>query len=369
MNSFKKLKDSMSKRERVLAAFKNQETDRTPVYDLLLHDKAIEYFSGKFPTCDEEGVKLKCAATREMLDMTRGAGWGPSVPGENATGNGYITFPDIRTLMDRWIGLGYKYRPFHDEVSAISWINEVNKLMKTEKKTIDLIKYRKSFRENFIKIQKYIGDDTVQLHRESLTGLDYIRAPLGLELFSYVWADEPGVIQEHVELCTDLEVMIIHAIADKALSPCALTAGDIAFKHSTLHSPQWLRQEYFPKLKMLNEAWHEHDILCLYHSDGDLMSVMDDLIGTGIDGLNPIETNAGMDVGVLKAKYGDKIFLTGGIDMSTLLSFGTPKEVREVCGKAVKDAPVGYFIGSTTEIDNSAKLENVLVMLDVAWNG
>lgn len=32
----------MSKRERVLAAFDRQETDRVPLYDLLLNDDCIE---------------------------------------------------------------------------------------------------------------------------------------------------------------------------------------------------------------------------------------------------------------------------------------------------------------------------------------
>jgi hypothetical protein len=65
--------------------------------------------------------------------------------------------------------------------------------------------------------------------------------------------------------------------------------------------------------------------------------------------------------------YGDRIFLTGGIDMSQLLSHGTPEQVRAVCRKAVADAPRGYFMGSTTELDNSSRLENVLAMLEVSW--
>ena len=97
------------------------------------------------------------------------------------------------------------------------------------------------------------------------------------------------------------------------------------------------------------------------------MEVMPDLIAAGIDGINPIETVAGMDVGEVYRRYGDKIFLTGGIDMSQLLSNGTPDEVRTVCRQAVTDAPSGYFMGSTTEIDNSSRLENVLAMIATSW--
>ena len=72
-----------------------------------------------------------------------------------------------------------------------------------------------------------------------------------------------------------------------------------------------------------------------------------------------------MNLKEVKEKYGKKIFLTGGIDMSQLLSMGTPEQVRVVCEEAVKDARPGYFIGSTTEIDNSAKLENIIAMYEV----
>ena len=54
--------------------------------------------------------------------------------------------------------------------------------------------------------------------------------------------------------------------------------------------------------------------------------------------------------------------------MSQLLSRGTPDEVREVCREAIRTAYPGYFIGSTTELDNSSKLENVLAMFEVAHN-
>jgi uroporphyrinogen decarboxylase len=160
-----------------------------------------------------------------------------------------------------------------------------------------------------------------------------------------------------------------HAIADTALSPAVLTYGDIAYKHRLIHSPHFLRSEFYPRLKRLNDAWHEHGFKCLFHSDGYLMDAMDDLIEAGIDGLNPIETVAGMSLKELRQQYGDKLFLAGGIDMSQLLSNGTPEQVRQVCRQAVRDAYPGYLMGSTTEADNSCKLENLLVMHEVAMQG
>ncbi|MGC8804564.1 MAG: uroporphyrinogen decarboxylase family protein [Candidatus Ratteibacteria bacterium] len=125
-------------------------------------------------------------------------------------------------------------------------------------------------------------------------------------------------------------------------------------------------KRFFPRLKGINDAWHEHGFKCLFHSDGYLMDVMDDLIETGIDGLNPIETAAGMSIKEIREKYGNKIFLAGGIDMSQFLASGDPEQVKQYCRKAIKEAGSGYFIGSTTELDNSTKLENIIALYEVA---
>ena len=245
--------------------------------------------------------------------------------------------------------------------------DQVQNLRKWRENT-DLENVAENTRRSFDKLYGWLGEDhVVCCLRQSGVGLDNIRGTMGLQYFSYMWADDPEPISEYLELCTEQEVAIIHAMADPKIAPFALTFGDIAMKAKLMHSPEWLRQEFFPRLKRLNDAYHEHGVLCLFHSDGYLMEIMDDLIDTGIDGINPLETVAGMDVGEVYRLYGDKIFLTGGIDMSQLLSYGTQDQVREVCRKAIADAPTGYFMGSTTEIDNSSNLENVLAMLEVSW--
>ena len=96
------------------------------------------------------------------------------------------------------------------------------------------------------------------------------------------------------------------------------------------------------------------------------MDVLDDLISAGIDGLNPIETVAGMSIAGVRARCGNRIFLAGGIDMSRLLSNGSPDQVLAACRQAIRDAGPGYFMGSTTEADNSCKLENLLAMRQAA---
>lgn len=347
----------MSKRERVETAMAFQETDRTPVYDLLLHDGCIAYFTGKYAPVGEEGIRLKCRAIRSMLDMTRSADAGPRTPYRREDEDGFVE------LYERWLELGMEKRPFDCVSEAAQWLELKLERMERNYKNEDISAGRETFITRFRQIQSYIGDDTVVLLRQSGTGLDELRYRLGLELFSYLSADRPEFIAAYLDLHTRTELRMIHAVADRSLSPCTLTYGDIAMKGTLLHSPEWLRKEFFPRLKLLNTAYHEHGIKCLFHSDGYLMPVMDDLLEAGIDGLNPIETAAGMSVRELRKQYGNRLFLAGGIDMSQLLSGGEPEEVKKVCKETISEAGAGYFIGSTTELDNTAKLENILSVL------
>lgn len=345
----------MTKRERVERTLNLQETDRVPIYDLLYNDAVIEYFTGKFPPTGEEGLKVTCEAISKMLDMTRSV-TGPSEPRIYKREDGLVI------KQERWTSW-IEEKPFKDEEGAKRWLIEsIERLKKT-----NVEEMANRYMLYFNKVLSYVGD-TVVLHAQTGTGLDELRHAIGIELFSYLSVDEPGLISEYLETYTDLQVKFIHNIADRNLSPCALTYGDIAAKGKLLHSPDWLRREFFPRLKRLNDAWHEHGIKCLFHSDGYIMDVIPDLIEAGIDGLNPIEIVAGMDLKEVKRLYGDRLFIAGGIDVSQLLSNGTPEEVKEVCKEAISIGYPGYFIGSTTELDNGAKLENVLAIVEIAWN-
>lgn len=346
---------TMTKRERVDAALNLQPTDRPPIYDIIVHDELIRHVAGGVPAATEGWWRHRMKATAVLVDMTRMVAARPRSPGEVVDEDGFVHYRE-----DFWIGGGIRRRPFTDVEGAKEWLGrQVEKL----REPFDVDAFRASFLQSWEDTRAALGDDTVVLH-EYGTGLDTVRYKLGWEFFSYLSVDEPALLSEYLERSTDRTIRRIHAVADRQRSPCALPYGDIAAKRMLLHSPQWLRREFFPRVERICRALHEHEVKCLFHSDGDLMPVMEDLAAIDVDGINPIETVAGMDLGELKRSYGDRFFLAGGIDISRLLSSGTNEEVRRVVRDSIDVASPGYFPGSTTEMDNSARLDNALVMFE-----
>jgi uroporphyrinogen decarboxylase len=139
--------------------------------------------------------------------------------------------------------------------------------------------------------------------------------------------------------------------------------GDIAYSEGLLVSPQVLRQYFFPVVRKMVELCRERDLPCIFHSDGRLYEVIDDLIDCGINALHPIEPKA-MDIAYLKQKYGEKLCLCGNIDLAYTLTLGTPEEVVEEVKQRLRQiAPGGgYCAGSSNSVTEYVPLANYNAM-------
>jgi hypothetical protein len=364
------LSAKLTKRERVMRAVRFQETDRVPVYDILENDAIIEHYAGQ-PLTVENGTWIKGLAIGRVLDMTRMPD-GPRAPGEVFTEEG------MRMRQERWTSWIVE-RPFDDipgsvaSAAAVEWI-------KGEIGRTEALVYDRSYAEQTWKaVREHLanfaagdptgrGDPTVFV-LPSGVGLTEMYHWMGMQRFAYLLADAPELVEEWLEARLQAELRRVAAIADPELLPIVLTYDDIAYKNAPIFAPQWLRAHWTPRLKRLVDAWHDRDTICLFHSDGNLWPVLDDLVGAGIDGLNPLEVLAGMTVKEVRQRY-PRLFLTGGIDVSQLLPLGTPDEVRAVCRQAIADAGGrGYFLGSSTELHWGVKLENAIAMFETAWEG
>lgn len=344
----------MNKRERVLRAMGFEEVDRVPVYDIIDSNALREHFGGKGIT-ESNAWELEYAAVKAVCDATRMLCVPEFHPHHSTDDDGFVRYHDYQTT---WV----EKRPFTDLAGYRRWaLRDIERA----RRWVPDRGYGELYRGVMTRHREALGDDTV-IVVESDCGLEEPRDKGGIELFTYLCQDEPELVREWITVLNEKEIRRAKVIADPELAPIMLVYTDIAFKSGPLHAPDWLRREFFPLVKRLVDVYHERGVKCIYHSDGNLNAVMPDLVATGIDGINPVEKLAGMSVAEVRGRF-PRLAIAGGIDVSQLLTLGSPEQVREECRRAI-DATggLGYLLGSTTELLPMVKVENVLAMVETA---
>ena len=109
------------------------------------------------------------------------------------------------------------------------------------------------------------------------------------------------------------------------------TGDDFGAQNGMLISPRMWRRLFKPRMA---ELWQELKranpvILVMYHSDGAIAPILNDLIEIGLEVFNPVQPNVpGHDPEALKAQYGERLSFWGAIDQQQLLPFGTPAAIE-----------------------------------------
>ena len=133
-------------------------------------------------------------------------------------------------------------------------------------------------------------------------------------------------------------------------------------------SPGHFRELVLPYLKRSIETAHELGVRYIKHTDGNIWSLLDAMMEAGIDAIDPLEPIAGMDIGEVKTRYGDRMALVGNLDCTDLLPNATPEEVEDAVKETIaKGAPGGgYILASSNSIHPAVRPENYRAMVEAA---
>jgi len=341
--------------ERVRQVIQGRLPDRPPIYDLVRNDAILSHFGGETLTI-ENASRIVPAAFEPMVDATRPAVKEPDEECERVLEDGRRqvvrrwttwtqrqSYPSSSAYADHWRGL---------EKQSWDWTPQ------DQERMTEYVRSQQA-------LQRQLGEVFVFWSAGASPGLVGIHGEVGLEEFSYYMADSPEIISLRLEYNAVRGALWASNFPEDAGAEAVFLGDDIAFNTAVMVSPVWLRREYFPRLKRVIDAFHDNGIKVLFHSDGNLMEILDDLVDAGIDGLNPIEVLAGMDVGEIHRRH-PHLFLAGGIDVSQLLPFGSPEEIRGTVMSSVEAAEGRLMVGSSTEVNDAVPLENYLAMRQAA---
>lgn len=337
--------------ERVRAVVRGESADRPPLYDLLRNDAVIGHFAGTALTL-ENAREVVYKAYEPAVDATRPAVRMPDAERTEVLEDGrkrrffrWTAWTEHVVYADAAAYAAAK----RAEIDAFDPAWSADKQGRVDAYLANVAEERRKLGEVFF----FPGAPAL--------GLMGIMGEVGIEAFCQYLVEYPSVVEQLLE-CHMLSACawVEHLPEDHGIE--AVFAGDdIAFKNGPILWPWWFETHYFPRMARVMDAYHARGIKVLFHSDGNLNPVLDGLVAAGIDGLNPIEVLAGMDVGDVHRRY-PHLFLCGGIDVSQLLPHGKPQEVKDAVRRAVDAAEGRLMVGSTTELNNETRLENYLAL-------
>lgn len=148
-----------------------------------------------------------------------------------------------------------------------------------------------------------------------------------------------------------------------------LCGNDFGTQTAPFYPKELYRDLYLPYYRKMTDWIHSHTRWKVFkHSCGSIEPLMECMIESGFDIINPVQCSAtGMDPVVLKEKYGSRItFWGGGINTQKTLPFGTVAEVRSEVRERIRVfSPGGGFVFNTIHnAQAKTPVENFMAMID-----
>jgi uroporphyrinogen decarboxylase len=146
-------------------------------------------------------------------------------------------------------------------------------------------------------------------------------------------------------------------------------ADDVGTQEGLMVSREMFREFFAPRLSRLVDLAHSHGAKLLFHSCGAIRPLVEDIIEIGVDILDPLQAAAkGMEPEALKADFGDRLCLHGGICTQHLLPEGSPEDVRSEVRRriGILGDGGGYILAPCHVVQTDVPTENVLAMVDEA---
>ena len=146
-------------------------------------------------------------------------------------------------------------------------------------------------------------------------------------------------------------------------------ATDLAGQSGPFISPRLYREMILPYFKRLVDTCRREGLLVIKHTDGNVTKLERDLlIESGIDGYHSIDPSAGMNLDEMKARHGEHLTLCGNVDVTQILPWGKPEEIRREVLRCLRQGAQGggYILSSSNSLHSQIPLSNYQIMLDTA---
>lgn len=190
----------------------------------------------------------------------------------------------------------------------------------------------------------------------------------GMEEYLMDMMDEPVLIEALNEKILNLQMDLygIYLDACGEFLDVIETGDDYGSGTGPLISPDTFRRLLKPYRTRMNAFIKQKapHIRIFHHTCGNVWPLLQDLIETGIDVLNPVQPVPGMEPARLVREFGPDLCFHGGVDTIKLLR-GSTGDVRQGVRQLCKDFSGGHWIvSSANHFQDDIPPENVCALFD-----
>ena len=184
-------------------------------------------------------------------------------------------------------------------------------------------------------------------------------------------AEGNGVADWLLDWFTERSCHVGRAFARAGVAIIGL-GDDVGMQTGMLLSvPMW-RQHLKPRLAKviaaIREASGGRKVWVHYHSDGDILPIVPELIEVGVDILNPVQPEC-MDAALLTRRHAKALGLSGMVGTQTTMPFGTPDDVRRRVREIAalhRDHGARVMIAPTHVLEPDVPFANLLALVEEA---
>ena len=191
------------------------------------------------------------------------------------------------------------------------------------------------------------------------TGVSNTYLSMGIDHFCASIVLDPGLVTECLERFSDWSRKVVVNLQELPFD-LFFMPDDMGFGKSPMISPEAFRTFCVP---VMRKVIGEMRLPAIYHSDGNILPLLDDIIGLGVAGVANFEPGP-MDIEQVKRDYGHRITLMGNIDLHYTLTQGSAEETREEVRRRIEKVGPGgrYILASSNSLPNYVRPENVTAM-------
>jgi len=348
---------SMTSRERILRAYRHQEADRIPFVDWawagtikrwynegLPKDVAWDDYFG-FDKTVHIGVDNSPRFEHKVLEETDRykiitTSWGQTQKHFKELDSTPQVLDSYFNSSSRWEEAKERMLKFSEDRIPWAWLKENYPKWKAEGR--------------FIQLLIWFGFDVTHSHM------------VGTEEVLVGMYEEPEWITDMFDTYLTVSLNLQQKILDAGYEVDGIFFyDDMGYKGTPFFSPDLYRELLKPYHKKAIDWAHERGLVTELHSCGFIEPLLDDVVDTGVEMLNPLEIKAGMDPNRLKGKYGDKLAFHGGINAQLWDNIDAVIAEMERVIPIMKEGG-GYMFASDHSIPNSVSFDNMCKIVETA---